>query len=100
MHKFILFLSSVVFLSIVACDSINDSTKGAIAEDKQEINSVLQEDDLVFDEMDEGDESTFGDVDPNWDVSLPKTTDDHPADPRPRFGRVITERKKDVQIIF
>jgi len=100
MHKFILFLGTIVFLSVVACDSINDSPKSAIAEDEQEINSVLQEDDLVFDEMDEGSESTFGDMDPNWDVPLPKTTSDHPADPRPRFGRIITERKRDVQVIF
>jgi len=81
MKKFVLFLSAFVLLSTIACNSINDSPKGAIAEDEQEINFVLQEEDLVFEEMDEGDESTFGDT-------------------RPRFGRIITERKKEVMIIF
>jgi hypothetical protein len=99
MKKFMLILSSFVFLSIIGCDLINNSEKGAIAEDEQEINLVLQEDDMVFDEMDEGAESTFGDMDPNWEA--PKTMGgDHPFNARPRFGRVITERQKDITVVF
>jgi len=101
MKRFILFLGSFVFLATIACDSINDSGNGSIKEEEQEINLILQEEDLVFDEFDEGDESSFGDADPNWDISKVSTDDDdHPLNFRPRFGRVIRERNKEVTIIF
>jgi hypothetical protein len=40
-------------------------------------------------------------MDPNWeDTPLAKVTDDHPVNPRPRFGRIINERRKDVTVVF
>lgn len=102
MKKIILFLGSIVLLTNVACDSLNDPGSGSTSEDKQEIKYILTEDSLIYDEMDDGAENTFSVDDPNWDTSgLPKVaTDNDDYWKRAIFGRRVESRTRRVEINF
>lgn len=95
MKKLSLILSSLIFLAFYACSDVTESTNVSNSEDEAAIKAVLDADDLSYDELDDGTEESFGVDDPNW-LSGGFEKDGI----RMRFGRRITERAGNVDVVF
>ena len=96
MKKLSLILSALLFLSLVACNNMANSDDNLAAEEAA-IKSVLESDDLTYDEIGDPDEDSIDNDDPNW---LGKTGFNKDGKHRLRYGRIITGREGSVEIVF
>ncbi len=89
------YLTLLAAFFMVACNNAN-STDDLSAEEEA-IKSVLDNDDLTYDDIGDPDENAIDSNDPNWEgggVSLGKDGK------RLRYGRIITSREGNVEVVF
>ncbi len=96
MKKISLFISALLFLSLAACNNLASSDSNLAAEEEA-IKSVLNSDDLTYDEIGDPDESSIDSNEPNW---LGGTTFNKGGKHRLRYGRIITGREGNVEVVF
>ncbi len=96
MMKLNLILSTLFFLSIYSCSENGTNSDGnSASEDEAAIQQVLEEDDLVYEEVGDGEEDSYGVDDPNWlGGGFAKNGI------RARFGRKITSRSKNIEVVL
>jgi hypothetical protein len=96
MKKLSLIFSTLIFLSVYSCsDNGNNPNPNPSSEDEAAIQQVLENDDLVYDEVDDGDESNYSKDDPSWlGGGLAK------EGIRAHFGRKINKKSGNIEIIL
>jgi hypothetical protein len=97
MRKISILLGMLLFAAFYACseNSPGPSTYSS-AEDEAAIKQVLEEDDMVYEDIDDGAEDTYGLEDtPNW--TAPESFSKRSF---LRFGRKITDREKTIDVVF
>lgn len=102
MKKLSLFFSTLILLSIYSCsDDVTNPSGNSASEDEAAITQLLNSDtlSLVYDEVGDGDESSYGVDDPNWlgDGFAKGASHDGL---RAHFGRKITGRTGNVEVIL
>jgi hypothetical protein len=97
MKKVYFILSVFLFAAFYACsDNSTDPPSNSTAEDEALIKQVLNDDELVYEEIDDGSEDTYGlDDSPNWTA-----TESFAKRSFLRFGRKITGREKTINVVF
>ncbi|RMH65593.1 MAG: hypothetical protein D6677_02125 [Calditrichaeota bacterium] len=95
MKKLSLFAALLAIMSLVACNNVNNTDD--LSAEEEAIKSVLESDDLTYDEIGDPDEDAIDNTDPNWDGSGIAFGKDGK---RLRYGRIITGREGNVEVVF